>query len=73
MFRKILVTAVIAASLAAPAFAATTYYVEKDSKTNKCSVATTKPDGKTEVMVGTATYTTKTAAEAALKAAADCK
>ena len=69
MLRKILVTAAIAASLSAPAFAATTYYVGKDSKTNKCSVSTTKP----ATMIGTAGYSTKAAAETAMKAAADCK
>jgi uncharacterized protein (DUF2147 family) len=73
MYRKLILTAAVAMSFAVPAFAATTYYVGKDAKTHKCEVTTTKPDGAAVVMIGTATYTTKAAAETALKASADCK
>ena len=71
--RKYLVTAALALSLAAPAFAATTFYVQQDAKTHKCSVSSTKPDGKALMMIGTATYKSQTDAEAAMKAAKECK
>jgi len=71
--RKYFITAALIASFAAPAFAATTYYVAENAKTKKCSVTTKKPDGKTYLMVGTPdTYTKKSDATAAMKAAADC-
>jgi hypothetical protein len=73
MIRKLLVTAALAASFAAPAFAATTYYVAQNAKTHKCSVTVHKPNGKTSMMVGTATFKTKAAATKALKADAVCK
>ena len=58
--RKYFITAALIASFAAPAFAATTYYVAENAKTKKCSVTTKKPDGKTYLMVGTPdTYTKK--------------
>jgi hypothetical protein len=74
MYRKIILTTAVAISFAVPALAATTYYVAKDAKTHKCEITSTKPDGTAAVMIGTATYATKTAAETALKAdTADCK
>jgi hypothetical protein len=59
------------ASFAAPSFAATDYYVAQDAKTHKCSVVTTKPDGKTMMMIGT--YKSQADADAAEKAAKECK
>jgi opacity protein-like surface antigen len=73
---KVLVAAVVVASIATPALAAT-YYVVQTSKTpQKCSVATTKPSAtsKTRTLVAdTAGYKTKKDATAAMTAAAECK
>ena len=73
MLRKVLITAALATSFVAPAFAATTYYVEQSASTHKCSVTTHKPNGKTFTMVGTDTYKTKADATTAMKADAACK
>ena len=71
--RKLMLTFALAAAVASPAFAATTYYVAQDAKTHKCSVTTKKPDGTKVIMIGTATYKTKADATTAMKAAAECK
>ncbi len=73
MFRKIVVAAALTTAFVAPAFAATSYYVEQNATTHKCSVTSHKPDGKSFTMIGTDTYKTKSAAETALKAASACK
>ena len=73
MYRKYLLAAALVATFAAPSFAAVTFYVQQDAKTHKCSVATTKPDGKATMMIGTASYATQAAADAAMKAAKECK
>ena len=72
MYRKYLLAAALVAAFAAPSFAATSYYVAQDAKTHKCSVVTTKPDGKATVMIGTAAYTTEAAANTAMKADKAC-
>ena len=71
--RKYLIAAALVAAFALPASAATTYYVGLVAKSNKCEVTSTKPDGVKVKMIGTATYSTKAKASAAMKAAADCK
>ena len=75
MFRQYLLAAVLAGAFVAPAFAAHVdfWIVVQDLKTQKCSVETTKPDGKTAIMIGKVTYKTKAEAEAALKASKMCK
>ncbi len=73
MYRKYLLTAALVASFAAPAFAATTYYVAQSATTHKCSVTSKKPDGKKVIMIGTDTYTTKADATKAMGAADECK
>ncbi len=73
MLRKILVASALTVTLVAPAFAATTYYVEQSAKTHKCSVTSHKPNGKSFLMIGTDSYKTKSAATAAMKADAACK
>jgi hypothetical protein len=73
MYRKYLVTAALVVSFAAPAFAATEYYVAQNAKTKKCEVTTKKPDGKTWIEIGTSSYKTKADATKAEKAAAECK
>lgn len=72
---KFMIVGVVAAMIVAtPVFAATTsFYVAQNAKDKTCSVIQAKPDGKTLMMVGTATYKTKAEADAALKAAAACK
>lgn len=56
-----------------PALAATQYYVAQDAKTHLCKVVTSKPDGKSSMVVGPVAYSSQTAADAALKAAKECK
>ncbi len=73
MLRKVLITAALTTAFVAPAFAATTYYIEQSAKTHKCYVTAHKPNGKTLTQVGTDTYTTKSAALKAMKSAAACK
>ncbi len=73
MLRKVIVAAALTTALVAPAFAATTYYVEQSVKTHKCSVTSHKPNGKTFTMIGKDTYKTKADAEKAMKADAACK
>jgi hydroxymethylglutaryl-CoA reductase len=72
MIRKLFVTAALAASFVAPAYAATTYYVAQDAKSHKCSVTTKKPDGKLMMEIGTAGFNTKAAATTAMKADTAC-
>jgi hypothetical protein len=72
--RKLLPYATIAILISATsAFAASHYYVAQKAGGGDCSVVTKKPDGKAEMMIGTASYKTKSAAEAAMKAAPECK
>ena len=66
--RKLMLTVALAASFAAPAFAATSYYVAQDATSHKCSVTTKKPDGKKVLMIGTSSYKTKAEATTAMKA-----
>ena len=73
MLRKIVAAAALTTVLVAPAFAATTYYVEQSVKTHKCSVTSHKPNGKSFTMIGKDTYKTKSAATAAMKTDAACK
>ena len=73
MIAKILVTGAILASLAVPALAATKYFVVQDVTTHKCSVVDKKPDGKTAIKIGSSSYATEAAAQAAMAAAAECK
>jgi uncharacterized membrane protein len=63
MYRKFLLTAVLAAAFVAPAFAATTYYVEINSK-GKCTAVS--KIAKVDKQAGTATYTSLADAKAAI-------
>ena len=72
MYRKYLLATALVVAFAVPSFAATSYYVAQDAKTHKCSVVTTKPDGKTAMMIGTAGYTTEAAATTVMKADKAC-
>jgi len=70
MYSKYLIAAGLVVAMAAPAFAATKYMVSQDKTTHKCYVVT--KIGKNGMQIGTATYATKTLAQAALKAAPEC-
>ena len=71
---KILGCAAVSMLLAAaPASAATEYYVAQKASDKTCSVVKTKPDGTTMMMIGKASYKTEAEANAAMKAAAECK
>jgi hypothetical protein len=72
--RKLLPYASIAILISATsAFAASSYYVSQKAGGGACTVTTHKPDGKSAMMIGTGSYKSHSAAEAALKAAAECK
>ena len=73
MMRRVLVAASVVALFSVPAFAATQYWVAKDASTKKCSVVSTKPDGKKQTDAGTKAYTSQANAEKALKMLKDCK
>ncbi|CDX40779.1 hypothetical protein P9273_17700 [Mesorhizobium sp. WSM4935] len=73
MIRKVLVAASVVALFSMPAFAATQYWVAKDATSKKCSVVSTKPDGKKLTDAGTKAYTSQANAEKALKMLKDCK
>ena len=71
MIRKYLIAASLIVAVAAPAIAAGKYMVSQDQTTHKCYVVTKV--GKNGKQVGTDSYATKALAQAALKAAAECK
>ena len=71
MYRKLMLAAALVTFVAAPAFAATTYYVSQDQTTHKCYVVT--KIGKNGMQIGATGYPTKAKARAALKAAPECK
>jgi len=72
MIKRTALSIAILAIGVSPTLAATHYYVEHAANDTKCHVATKRPDGKTAMAVGTA-HKTKAMAEAAMKAAAECK
>jgi hypothetical protein len=73
MIRKMMIAGVAVATFTLPALAATEFYVAKDAATQKCAVMDTKPDEKAAMAVGTVSYATKEDADAAMKAAPECK
>ena len=68
---KYVVATVVLLSFATPALAEE-WYVVQDPKSKKCDETQKKPDGQTQVMIGTAVYASKVEAKAAKKAAAEC-
>ena len=70
---KYIAVGIAVATLSMPAFAATEFFVAKDAATKKCSVVDKKPDEKSAMMVGKASFDTKAKAEDAMKAEKDCK
>jgi hypothetical protein len=69
---KFVVIGALLTAVAAPALAAE-YYVAQDPATHRCKIVEEKPDGKTMVMIGTASYATRYEAKVARTAAAECK
>jgi hypothetical protein len=77
MVRKYLLTAAILVAFTGAGFAASkaakeSFWVAQNAKTKACSVVTGKPNGKTSVEIGKVHYSSKAAAESALKAAKEC-
>ncbi len=72
MLNKVMFASVALVMVSGPAFSAE-YYVAQNASDKKCSVTETKPDGTTMIMIGTAAYATQEEADAAMKAAAECK
>ncbi len=72
MLKYVFATALVV-TIAAPAFAATQYFVAQDASSHKCSIVEKKPDGKTMMMIGKAAYASQADASTALKGAAECK
>jgi hypothetical protein len=75
MRTKFVLACALAVGLASPSFAAS-YYVVQNTKTHKCTVATTKPSekSKTVVLVGDGTtYASKKEATAAMGTIDACK
>ena len=70
MKKFILLAGLAAMMAAAPAFAATEFYVGQDAATKKCSVSDKKPDGKAMMMIGKTSFKTSADATAAKKTAA---
>jgi hypothetical protein len=68
---KFVAFAAVLLIVATPALAAE-FYVAQDPTTKKCKILEEKPDGKTWIMIGTASYPTKEEAKVAKKAAAEC-
>lgn len=72
MYRKYVLVGALVVALAAPAFAAE-FFVAQSAADKKCSVVEAKPDGKTAMMIGKASYKSKDEADKAMKAATECK
>lgn len=73
MIKNTLVAAAAVLMLTVPTFAATSYYVAQKPNSTGCSVVTTKPDGKTMMMMGKNTYKTGAAAQSTIKLMKACK
>jgi hypothetical protein len=73
MHRKLMPALLTLVLAAAPAFAATEYFVAQKAGDKTCSVVKTKPDGKTAMMIGTSSYKTAAQAKAAMAKAAECQ
>jgi hypothetical protein len=71
--KKYVIAALLVAGVAAPAFAASQYYVAQNNSTHKCSIVAHKPDGKTLTMLGAEGFKTKSQAESALKGMSECR
>ncbi|PSJ61579.1 hypothetical protein [Pseudaminobacter soli (ex Li et al. 2025)] len=73
MIGKIVLAASLVAAFSMPAFAANEYWVAKDASTKKCSVVSSKPDGKKMMDAGNKMYANQANAERAMKELSACK
>jgi vancomycin permeability regulator SanA len=67
--RRVFVTSLTMMFATATPVLAAEYWVSQDPQTKYCETVETMPDGKTQVMIGASSYSTKAAANAAKKAA----
>lgn len=72
MFRRSMLALAAISMFSLPTLAATQYWIAKNDTTHKCEVTSKKPSGKL-MEIGKTAYTSKKAAETAMKAAAECK
>ena len=72
--RKLILTAALVASFAAPAFAADEFYVVQDTVTKKCTIVDKKPTTTTTTVVSPSgtVYKTRTEAETGMKTVKVC-
>ena len=75
---KRLIAAVLASTIAAPAFAQSTtttteYYVVQDASTKKCTIVDKKPTTTTMVQVGPMAFKSRTEAESGMKTIKVCE
>jgi hypothetical protein len=70
--KKYLLAGLLIAGMTTPAFAAE-YYVAQNTSSHKCSIVSKKPDGKTLTQLGTAGFSSKSAAEDAMRGMSACK
>jgi|SwirhisoilCB1_FD_contig_81_617171_length_488_multi_11_in_0_out_0_1 hypothetical protein len=71
--KKYAIAVLIVAGFAAPALAASNYFVAQNSTTHKCSVVDRKPDGKSLIQISTSSYKSKSDAMKAMKDLSECK
>jgi hypothetical protein len=72
--KRLLITAAVAVSFAAPAFAQSEYYVVQDSATKRCTIMDKKPTVTTQTVVTPAgtVYKSRAEAEAGMKTVKVC-
>jgi hypothetical protein len=71
MYKYVLAAALVASTSTA-CLAAQEFYLVQDAKTKGCDIVREKPDGVTNIMIGTSSYATRPEAKAAKKAAPEC-
>jgi hypothetical protein len=71
--KRYVLAGLLVAGLVTPALAAHQYFVAQNNSTHKCSIVSHKPDGKTLTMLGSEGFTSKSAAQNALKGMSECK
>jgi hypothetical protein len=69
--KRYLIAGLLIAGMATPALAGE-YYVAQNSSNHKCSIVSTKPDGKTLTMLGTEGFKKKSEARSAMKGMSEC-
>jgi hypothetical protein len=73
MVMKISLAAALVFAIAAPAFAADSFYVVQDVKTKKCTITESKPTAsETTVVSGDTVYKTRSEAESGMKTTKVC-